>query len=68
MCDCLESIGQPLWSPALPHAGMWRAAEDTMDDFMGRLAVVPMVLEARGLECDPQYDPGVSKCEGQAGR
>lgn len=39
---------------ALPaHAGMWRAAEDTYDDFMGRLAVVPMVLEARGLDVTP---------------
>ncbi|WP_281841752.1 ferritin-like domain-containing protein [Sinisalibacter aestuarii] len=39
---------------ALPaHAGMWRAAEDTMDDLMGRLAVVPMVLEARGLDVTP---------------
>ncbi len=40
---------------ALPaHAGMWRAAEDTADDLMGRLAVVPMVLEARGLDVTPQ--------------
>jgi uncharacterized ferritin-like protein (DUF455 family) len=39
---------------ALPaHAGMWRAAEDTAQDFMGRLAVVPMVLEARGLDVTP---------------
>jgi uncharacterized ferritin-like protein (DUF455 family) len=39
---------------ALPaHAGMWRAAEDTRDDLMGRLAVVPMVLEARGLDVTP---------------
>jgi uncharacterized ferritin-like protein (DUF455 family) len=39
---------------ALPaHAGMWRAAEDTAKDFMGRLAVVPMVLEARGLDVTP---------------
>lgn len=39
---------------ALPaHAGMWRAAEDTKDDLMGRLAVVPMVLEARGLDVTP---------------
>lgn len=39
---------------ALPaHAGMWRAAVDTADDFMGRLAVVPMVLEARGLDVTP---------------
>jgi uncharacterized ferritin-like protein (DUF455 family) len=40
---------------ALPaHAGMWRAAEDTATDFMARLAVVPMVLEARGLDVTPQ--------------
>jgi uncharacterized ferritin-like protein (DUF455 family) len=52
MCDCLEAHGS--FYGALPaHAGMWRAAEDTADDFMGRLAVVPMVLEARGLDVTP---------------
>lgn len=39
---------------ALPaHAGMWRACAATRDDLMGRLAVVPMVLEARGLDVTP---------------
>ncbi|MBS0123948.1 ferritin-like domain-containing protein [Thetidibacter halocola] len=52
ICDCLEALGS--FYGALPaHAGMWRAAEDTVDDFMGRLAVVPMVLEARGLDVTP---------------
>ncbi|WP_239113256.1 ferritin-like domain-containing protein [Shimia biformata] len=52
VCDCLERMGSHYG--ALPaHAGMWRAAEDTVDDFMGRLAVVPMVLEARGLDVTP---------------
>ena len=52
MCDCLEELGS--FYGALPaHAGMWRAAEDTAKDFMGRLAVVPMVLEARGLDVTP---------------
>ncbi len=52
MCDCLEA--QDSHYGALPaDAGMWRAAEDTVDDFMGRLAVVPMVLEARGLDVTP---------------
>ena len=52
MCDCLEAAGS--FYGALPaHAGMWRAAEDTTGDFMGRLAVVPMVLEARGLDVTP---------------
>lgn len=52
MCDCLEAQGSHYG--ALPaHAGMWRAAEDTADDLLGRLAVVPMVLEARGLDVTP---------------
>ncbi|WP_370048930.1 MULTISPECIES: ferritin-like domain-containing protein [Salipiger] len=52
MCDCLEAQGS--FYGALPaHAGMWRAAEDTAEDLLGRLAVVPMVLEARGLDVTP---------------
>ncbi len=35
------------------HAGMWRAAEATATDLMARLAIVPMVLEARGLDVTP---------------
>lgn len=52
LCDCLEAMGSHYG--ALPaHAGMWRAAEDTAGDLMARLAVVPMVLEARGLDVTP---------------
>jgi uncharacterized ferritin-like protein (DUF455 family) len=52
VCDCLEAQGSHYG--ALPaHAGMWRAAEDTAQDLPGRLAVVPMVLEARGLDVTP---------------
>ncbi|MBR9843016.1 MAG: ferritin-like domain-containing protein [Rhodobacteraceae bacterium] len=52
ICDCLEAMGSHYGALAA-HAGMWRAAEDTAEDFMGRLAVVPMVLEARGLDVTP---------------
>lgn len=39
---------------ALPaHAGLWQAAEETRHDVMARLAIVPMVLEARGLDVTP---------------
>lgn len=52
LCDCLESLGSHYG--ALPaHAFMWQAAEDTATDLLGRLAVVPMVLEARGLDVTP---------------
>jgi uncharacterized ferritin-like protein (DUF455 family) len=52
MCDCLESLGS-FYGDLPAHQGMWRAAEDTAEDLMGRLAVVPMVLEARGLDVTP---------------
>ena len=39
---------------ALPvHDGLWQAAVDTSGDVAARLAVVPMVLEARGLDVTP---------------
>ncbi|WP_432201442.1 ferritin-like domain-containing protein [Erythrobacter sp. W53] len=39
---------------ALPaHDGLWQAAEDTAHDAAARLAIVPMVLEARGLDVTP---------------
>lgn len=52
MADCLEAMGSHYGALAA-HAGMWRAAEDTATDLLGRLAVVPMVLEARGLDVTP---------------
>jgi uncharacterized ferritin-like protein (DUF455 family) len=39
---------------ALPaHDGLWQAAAETAHDPLARLAVVPMVLEARGLDITP---------------
>lgn len=35
------------------HAGLWEAAQATSDDALARLAIVPMVLEARGLDVTP---------------
>ena len=36
------------------HDGLWEAAAATADDLLARLAVVPLVLEARGLDVTPQ--------------
>ncbi|HEY0111751.1 MAG TPA: ferritin-like domain-containing protein [Allosphingosinicella sp.] len=48
----LRSLGS--FYGALPaHDGLWEAAEQTADDPLARLAVVPMVLEARGLDVTP---------------
>jgi uncharacterized ferritin-like protein (DUF455 family) len=39
---------------AMPaHDGLWEAAEATVHDALARLAVVPLVLEARGLDVTP---------------
>lgn len=35
------------------HDGLWQAAEGTSADLAARLAVVPLVLEARGLDVTP---------------
>jgi len=35
------------------HDGLWEAAAATASDFLARLAVVPLVLEARGLDVTP---------------
>ena len=35
------------------HDGLWQAAEDTAHDLLARLSVVPLVLEARGLDVTP---------------
>ncbi len=35
------------------HDGLWKAAEQTAGDLLARLAVVPLILEARGLDVTP---------------
>lgn len=62
VCDCLENMGS-FYGELPAHAGMWRAAEDTVDDLLGRLAVVPMVLEARGLDVTPSMIEIFEKAE-----
>jgi len=38
------------------HDGLWEAAEETAHDLLARLAVVPLVLEARGLDVTPDMN------------
>ncbi|EDP64061.1 hypothetical protein BAL199_05684 [alpha proteobacterium BAL199] len=52
LADRLEAMGSRYG--AMPaHDGLWQAAEQTMDDPLARHAVVPLVLEARGLDVTP---------------
>jgi uncharacterized ferritin-like protein (DUF455 family) len=36
------------------HDGLWQSAQDTANSLPARLAIVPMVLEARGLDVTPK--------------
>lgn len=52
IADRLEALGSRYG--ALPaHDGLWQAAVETADDPLARQAVVPLVLEARGLDVTP---------------
>jgi uncharacterized ferritin-like protein (DUF455 family) len=48
----LRSLGS-FYGDLPAHAGLWEAAADTAHDPLARLAVVPTVLEARGLDVTP---------------
>lgn len=62
----LESLGSHYG--ALPaHDGLWDAAHQTRHDVMARLAVVPMVLEARGLDVTPMTLDRVRAAGDEAG-
>ena len=52
LAERLDALGSHYG--ALPaHDGLWQAAQDTSHDLLARLAVVPLVLEARGLDVTP---------------
>ena len=48
----LEAMGS-FYGELPAHGGLWQAADETSHDVMARLAIVPMVLEARGLDVTP---------------
>ncbi|MGJ8563591.1 MAG: ferritin-like domain-containing protein [Alphaproteobacteria bacterium] len=52
LCERLKELGQNYGDfPA--HNGLWEAALATRHDIAARLAIAPMVLEARGLDVTP---------------
>lgn len=50
--DRLAELGAA-YGDLVAHDGLWQAAEETAGDLLARLAVVPLVLEARGLDVTP---------------
>ena len=52
LCDRLADFGAR-YGDLPAHDGLWQAAEETGGDLTARLAIVPLVLEARGLDITP---------------
>ncbi len=48
----LEALGAA-YGDLPAHDGLWEAAQATAHDLLARLAIVPLVLEARGLDVTP---------------
>jgi uncharacterized ferritin-like protein (DUF455 family) len=52
IADRLAALGAA-YGDLPAHDGLWQAATATAQDLLARLAVVPLVLEARGLDVSP---------------
>jgi len=52
LADRLADLGAA-YGELPAHDGLWEAAAETAHDLLARLAVVPLVLEARGLDVTP---------------
>jgi uncharacterized ferritin-like protein (DUF455 family) len=48
----LQQLGAQ-YGDYVAHNGLWEAAEKTAHDVLARMALVPRVLEARGLDVTP---------------
>ena len=53
LCDRMSDF-DAAYGDLPAHDGLWEASEKTAFDLPARLAVVPMVLEARGLDVTPK--------------
>ncbi len=52
LCERLAAVDQT-YGALSAHDGLWEVAEKTRHDVLARMAVVPRVLEARGLDVTP---------------
>lgn len=48
------------------HAGLWAMAEKTSNDVLARMALVPRLLEARGLDATPPIQKRLRECGDEA--
>lgn len=53
MLDAHLKDNQANYGDLPAHDGLWQAAQDTGQSLIARLAIIPLVLEARGLDITP---------------
>lgn len=66
LADRLAALGAA-YGDLPAHDGLWQASEATAHDLPARLAIVPMVLEARGLDVTPMMIDSLRKAGDEAG-
>ncbi len=64
LCDRLSSYDAS-YGDLPAHDGLWQSAMDTAHDLKARLAIVPLVLEARGLDVTPSIIARFDKAQDQ---
>lgn len=62
----LQSLGYS-YGDVPAHDGLWQSAIDTRHDLLARLAIVPLVHEARGLDVTPATIQGLAIAGDQKG-
>lgn len=60
VADQLAALGAA-YGDLPAHDGLWQAATRTHHDVLGRLAIAPLVLEARGLDVTPAMVAGLTR-------
>lgn len=65
LADRLATLGAA-YGDLPAHDGLWGAAEETSHDLLARLAIVPLVLEARGLDVSPATIDGLRRSGDEA--
>ncbi|PCJ43913.1 MAG: rhamnosyltransferase [Alphaproteobacteria bacterium] len=62
LIDRLQAYGA-IYGDMPAHDGLWQSAMDTAHDLLARIAIVPLVLEARGLDVTPAIIARLTKAE-----
>jgi len=67
ICHHLQGLGID-YGDLPAHQGLWEHAQDTADDLLGRLVIIPRCMEARGLDVTPVMIKKIESINDKAGK